>query len=124
MPNADTAIVRKRRTKSRFVKFMERSNDPVVQQLQQIVEDHKNSLISSNKHKFWFTMASALNVDESDFKTVWSKFQEDAKQPKINGSPYNLHMKEAIPVLRKQHPDINHREIFKMAAQSWKGNAK
>ena len=118
------AIKRKRRTKSRFVKFMERSNDPAVQQLQQAIEDHKNNLISNNKQKYWVSMASALDVDADEFKSVWVKFQQDAKQPKTNGSPYNLHMKEVIPTLRKKHPEMNHRDIFKMAAQSWTGKAK
>lgn len=118
--STDTAIKRKRRTKSKFVKFLEKTQDPQAKEFRLLVEQHKNNLISNNKQKYWSTIAQSLNMNEDEFKSIWMSFQNDAKLPKTNGSPYNMHMKQQIPTLRQQHPEMNHRDIFKMAAQTWK----
>ncbi|GJQ14354.1 hypothetical protein GpartN1_g6145.t1 [Galdieria partita] len=35
-------------------------------------------------------------------------------------SAFNLYMQKMLPVMKQQHPELSHREVFKMCAQSWK----
>lgn len=34
-------------------------------------------------------------------------------------SAYNIFVKEAMPHLKEQFPDLSHKELFKLAAQEW-----
>ena len=58
----ELSVKRKRRTKSRFVKYLEKSNDEQVQQLRLKVEQHKNDLIENNKQKYWSGIATILEL--------------------------------------------------------------
>lgn len=37
-------------------------------------------------------------------------------------SPYNNYMKVHITEVKKQHPELSHKDAFKMAASNWKSS--
>ncbi|KAB5588322.1 hypothetical protein CTheo_8238 [Ceratobasidium theobromae] len=39
--------------------------------------------------------------------------------PKKKSSPYNVYMKAELAKLKEKHPDMTHKERFKLAATSW-----
>ena len=39
-------------------------------------------------------------------------------------SPFNIFMKAELKRVKKAHPNMDHREAFKMAAKNWKGSSK
>jgi len=39
-------------------------------------------------------------------------------------SPFNIFMKAELKRVKKAHPNMDHRQAFKMAAKNWKGSSK
>ena len=39
-------------------------------------------------------------------------------------TPFNLYMKEQIPIVKANNPEIKHSEAFKLAASQWKDSKK
>jgi hypothetical protein len=48
-----------------------------------------------------------------------------AKKVKTKRGPsaFNLYMKERIPQIKSEHPELSHNEAFKMSAGQWKDRA-
>ncbi|EME27885.1 hypothetical protein Gasu2_21340 [Galdieria sulphuraria] len=63
-----------------------------------------------NKRYFSRRVSRRRNDDEDDF--------EEREPRKL--SAFNLYMQKMLPVMKQQHPELNHKEVFKMCAQSWK----
>eukprot|EP00762_Andalucia_godoyi_P004380 ANDGO_08185.mRNA.1 Protein YABBY 4 len=43
-------------------------------------------------------------------------------KPKREPSAYNKFMKDELARLKKDHPEMNHKELFRIAANNWKNS--
>ncbi len=50
------------------------------------------------------------------------KTEKKEKKEKREPSPYNLFMKSEMAKLKKEHPNMPHKELFTKAASNWKNS--
>ncbi|KAG8745496.1 hypothetical protein FRC10_007843 [Ceratobasidium sp. 414] len=56
---------------------------------------------------------------EKTEKKTKSSTSAAAGGAKKKSSPYNIYMKSELAKLKEKHPDMSHKERFKLAATSW-----
>lgn len=68
-----------------------------------------------------------MTIDDSctdDCTTTTDDSDDDEKEKlrdrKVTRSPYNLFMQQEVQRVKKEHPEFNHQQVFKLAAQNVK----